>query len=153
MTPVNTTFKGQKALTFMKKMGYEFKPVQQTIYEKTSEAWAPGPGSRSFTFLLGEVVKITEKSNYLKKGMMEVNRYQLSGLKSNPSLLSIETVARYKINYTDNNYKKFSVFINKLLKEMGGTHDYRRVWEFDSWGEYWKNIKLISDFEEEYPNE
>ena len=77
MTPVNTTFKGQKALTFMKKMGYEFKPVQQTIYEKTSEAWAPGPGSRSFTFLLGEVVKITEKSNYLKKGMMEVNRYQL----------------------------------------------------------------------------
>ena len=31
---VEATFKGQKALTFMKRMWYEVKPVQQTIYEK-----------------------------------------------------------------------------------------------------------------------
>ncbi len=36
---------------------------------------------------------------------------------------------------------------------MGGTHDYRRTWDFDSWSDYWKNTKLVNDFIEEYPNE
>ena len=31
---VEATFKGQKALTFMKGMGYEFRPVQQVIYSQ-----------------------------------------------------------------------------------------------------------------------
>jgi len=35
----------------------------------------------------------------------------------------------------------------------GKTCNYRRVWEYNSWSEYWKNIELIRDFEEKYPNE
>ncbi len=146
---VEASLKGQKALTFMKKMGYEFKPVQQTIYEKTSEVWAPGPGSHDFTFLTGEIIKITEKSRYLKKGMTEMNRYPIKVMRD-PSYLPfiMEKVGRYRINYTDNTYLKFSLFTNKLLKVMGGTHDFRRTWEFNNWSEYWKNIKLISNFTE-----
>jgi len=69
------------------------------------------------------------------------------------SLNLYEKVARYKINYTNRPYLKFSLYMNKMMKVMGGTHDYRRILEFNSWGDYYGGNDLILNFIDENTNE
>jgi hypothetical protein len=143
MTPVNTTFKGQKALTFMKKMGYEFKPVQQTIYQQHyAVVIQKAPRQPSLE------IRITEKSNYLKKGSYETGWSYISKTIDSKKLSTAKhgIVGRSKIYYTDN---KFAIFNLKLFNIF---YPDKPV-VYDSWMEYPGNIEIINDFENRYGNQ
>ena len=138
---VEATFKGQKALTFMKNMGYEFKPVQQTIYQQhytISIQKAPRQPSLE--------IRITEKSMYLKKDFYEsgwsyISRPNNPIIKTN--LTSTETIGRSKIYYTDN---KLAIFYLKVFNLF--YPDKPVIW--NSWTEYPNNIDLINNFKNRY---
>lgn len=144
--------KADRAKGFMDEQGYDFNPVQQTIYEKTSETAAAGPGSKTFTFQIGEVATITERSRYMKDNNKAIGKIPLTGTETNgiKSFPFTTSVARYEITYTDKWYIKAANTAVSFSRKMSGKHDYRNKRNYGNWNQYPGNVKLINTFRENY---
>ena len=144
--------KGNNAKEFMSRQGYDLVPTQKTIYENTFETVAQGPGSKTFTFQIGQVVTITERSCYMQSNNMAIGKIPISnteseGLRSFPYITS---VARYEITYTDKWYLKAANKAVSFSKIMSGTHDMRNTKNYTNWNQYPGNIQLINTFKQNY---
>jgi RHS repeat-associated protein len=142
--------KADKAEGFMDKQGYDLVPTQQTIYESESSSYFPTSPGKGITIISGAETRITEKVGYIKSGNMEIGKTQIDDVLSKYNVLSLSKVSRYKINYTDNGWKKFTTRTINLSKPLSGTHDYRMKRTYKNWNQYPGNNSLINKFKKEY---
>lgn len=91
---------GGKAEKFMDKQGYNFNPVQQTIYTETTDNIVSCGPSRSIHVMTGKVISITERSRYMDKSYKRNGKVQMTLSMSNDAYPSAH-IARYKIAYTN----------------------------------------------------
>jgi len=149
---VEGSINGDAAKSFMKSQGYNFNPIQQTIYDKSTESYVPGPRGRGYSIIYGNEITITEKSRYMKEEFKAIGKNQLSGVKTDGlnKFPYTTQVARYEITYSNNWLLKAASSIISLSKPLSGTHDYRMKRNYSSWLQYPNNIKLINDFKLEH---
>jgi hypothetical protein len=75
---MEASIEGDQAKSFMKGQGYNFNPIQQTIYENTNETAYGMGGGKSSKILTGEIATITEKSRYMKEEYKVVGKTLMS---------------------------------------------------------------------------
>jgi len=134
-------FSPENAEKFMSMQGYKLVPTQQAIYNKETSTYFPMgvEGQGSVTIKSGKELRITERVGYVKKGSMEIGKYNLTPIKGDYSgfpSFAIETMARYQIRYTNNSWYKFAKTVIDLNRSLSGNHDYRMKKTFKSWYYY-----------------
>ncbi len=130
---LSASIKGDKAKDFMSKLGYNFNPTQQTIYERTkSDTYIMG-GDNSMEIITGELVTITEKSRYMKEEYKADGKILKSLILYGPQDYPFtEKVGRFQITYSNNWWKNTFMSLMDLSKQMGGQHDMRRLMTFQA---------------------
>lgn len=130
-------FEGDNAKSFMNDQGYDFNPVQQTIYKYTPSVQIQ-QAPRQPTIEL----QITEKSRYMKSDYYQTGRGAITEVLMDNSPLGLETVGRYKLNYSNGFGAKYLKAFELFYPSCPAV--------LNTWSEYNNNTGLINKFRERY---